>query len=329
MVAVTMGLAAVAAGCGAAPQAAPSTLTVTPRETTTPVPTATRSRTLTADALAQVAEEEAKADLAARLQVPLKDVSVVKTERVEWPDASLGCPEPGKMYAKVITSGHIVILSAGGETYEYHKAESGGEAVLCTEKGGRAVSPIEIQPDAEQIVALAKAHLAERIGVSVSEITVTEIEEAEWRNSSLGCPQPGMMYLQVITPGFRVVLEAGGVAYEYHSDKGARVIPCEGPRKGRPYAVVTPSVVTPSGPKSSIDMARLDLAGREGITPEDVEVVSVENVDWPDTSLGCPQPGMMYAQVITPGKRVVLAIGEARYEYHTDMGKRAVLCQPE
>ncbi len=49
---------------------------------------------------------------------------------------------------------------------------------------------------------------------------------------------------------------------------------------------------------------------------------------WPDTSLGCPQKGMMYAQVITPGFRVVLAVNDQDYEYHTD-NARVVLCSPQ
>lgn len=324
MLAAILGLGAVAAGCGSAPQVTSPTPTATPRETPTPVPTATQPRTPTPDAMVQAAEEEAKADLAARLKIPLKDISVLKTEWVEWPDASLGCPEPDKMYAKIITPGHIVVLSVGGEIYEYHKPERNGEAILCAQKGGEAMSSVEIPAGAEEIIALAKAHLADRIGVSISEITVSKVEEVEWRNSSLGCPQPGMMYLQVITPGFRVILEAGGVEYEYHSDKGRHVIPCQAVKAKRPLS----AAATPYAPKSPVDIARRDLAEKEGVAPEDIKVVSVEDVDWPDASLGCPQPGMMYAQVITPGKRIVLAIGESRYEYHTDMRKRAVLCPP-
>lgn len=57
----------------------------------------------------------------------------------------------------------------------------------------------------------------------------------------------------------------------------------------------------------------------------EIEVVSVEGVDWPDTSLGAPRPGYMYAQVITPGLKVILRHGDKRYEYHTDMDRRVVL----
>jgi len=70
----------------------------------------------------------------------------------------------------------------------------------------------------EKIVNVAKADLAERLGIAEEAIAVASIEEMEWPDSGLGCPQPGMMYLQVITPGFRIVLTAGGQEYKYHTD---------------------------------------------------------------------------------------------------------------
>jgi hypothetical protein len=63
-----------------------------------------------------------------------------------------------------------------------------------------------------------------------------------------------------------------------------------------------------------------------GIPEENIRVMAVEAVDWPDASLGCPQPGTMYAQIITPGYRIVLAAEGATYTYHTDGGKLVVLC---
>jgi hypothetical protein len=34
------------------------------------------------------------------------------------------------------------------------------------------------------------------------------------------------MYLQVITPGYRVILEAQGKQYTYHTDTRRQVVPC-------------------------------------------------------------------------------------------------------
>lgn len=50
--------------------------------------------------------------------------------------------------------------------------------------------------------------------------TVTSAMAVTWNDSSLGCPKPGMMYSQVITPGFRVLVEADGKPYDYRFGRG-------------------------------------------------------------------------------------------------------------
>lgn len=79
----------------------------------------------------------------------------------------------------------------------------------------------------ENLLEKAREDLAQRLGVSTSQIMLVEVTEVEWSDSSLGCPQPEMSYLQVITPGYRILLEANGIQYEYHSNRGAYVVYCE------------------------------------------------------------------------------------------------------
>lgn len=82
----------------------------------------------------------------------------------------------------------------------------------------------------------------------------------------------------------------------------------------------------PAGAEAQVARARQDLASRLGVSAESISVVRVEEVEWPDTSLGCPEPGKMYAQVITPGYRIILEAAEKEYEYHADKGKSVVFC---
>jgi hypothetical protein len=84
----------------------------------------------------------------------------------------------------------------------------------------------------QALIEKAKEDLAQRINVSTNEIRVVDATEVEWSDSSLGCPQPGMLYLQVITPGYQIVLEANGTPYEYHSNKSTLIVFCENPNPG-------------------------------------------------------------------------------------------------
>jgi len=67
-----------------------------------------------------------------------------------------------------------------------------------------------------------------------------------------------------------------------------------------------------------VDLAKKDLSERLNIPAGDIKLVKEEAVDWPDTSLGYPEKGMMYAQVITPGFRITLKARDKLYEYHSD-----------
>ena len=94
------------------------------------------------------------------------------------------------------------------------------------------VLPVEIQSfdsSVEAIILQAKKDLNQKTGVNLEKITVLAVEAVEWSDSSLGCPQPDMAYLQVITPGYRILLEVDARVYEYHSNSDTYVIYCENP----------------------------------------------------------------------------------------------------
>jgi hypothetical protein len=60
-----------------------------------------------------------KADLAKRLKLQTNSISLIEARPTNWPDAALGMPEPGKMYAQVITPGLLVTLEAKSTRYVY------------------------------------------------------------------------------------------------------------------------------------------------------------------------------------------------------------------
>lgn len=69
---------------------------------------------------------------------------------------------------------------------------------------------------------------ASKLGVPASQLRVEQVEARSWSDSSLGCPQPGLLYAQVITPGYLVLVGgAGREPLAYHTDaRGTRVVEC-------------------------------------------------------------------------------------------------------
>jgi hypothetical protein len=84
-------------------------------------------------------------------------------------------------------------------------------------------------PNLQTLIAKAKDDLAQRLSIAVDQINGIEAKAVTWSNSSLGCPQPGMMYAEVLTPGYLILLNANGQDYEYHAGKGSDIFLCEDP----------------------------------------------------------------------------------------------------
>ena len=60
----------------------------------------------------------------------------------------------------------------------------------------------------------------------------------------------------------------------------------------------------------------------------DVEVNDVQRRTFGDTALGCPQPGVSYAQMLTDGYRVLVKVGAKVLDFRVPAaGGAATLCQ--
>jgi len=77
-----------------------------------------------------------------------------------------------------------------------------------------------------EAVSLARETLARELGVGAGAFVVRTVEAVEWSDTSLGCPEKGMSYAQVIVPGYRVVLEHAGRAHHVHIG-GGRAVRCK------------------------------------------------------------------------------------------------------
>ncbi len=64
---------------------------------------------------------------------------------------------------------------------------------------------------------MAKADLAQRLGVDTPDVDLQSAEMKQWPDRSAGCPQPGMAYAQVITDGAEIILAHGDETFRYTS----------------------------------------------------------------------------------------------------------------
>ena len=95
------------------------------------LPVTTDLQSMIQAALADAARR-AKADAAAA-------PTLVHAEKVTWPDGSLGCPMPGRVYTMALVPGYRIRIQSGAAQLDYHAAER-GSPFLCPP--GRATDPV-------------------------------------------------------------------------------------------------------------------------------------------------------------------------------------------
>ncbi len=173
----------------------------------------------------------------------------------------------------------------------------------------------------QDAIALAKSTLEERVGIPADTIRFAYATAAEWPDSGLGCPEKGMSYRPVLTPGYIVSLQIDDHTYIVHV-AGTTAIMCNR-AAGQGQQSRTARMEQAS---KLLNAAREELAEKLNVQPTQIKITAIEAKTWPDASLGCPQPGTQYTQIETPGLVIDLELGGSNYRYHTSL-EEVMLCE--
>jgi hypothetical protein len=101
--------------------------------------------------------------------------------------------------------------------------------VLAPEKE-IAVTPMSLTDQ----IKFSKKDLALRLDIELDLITLSEAQQVNWRSGALGCPQPGMSYIQVLMPGVLIFLNIGKELHAYHAKRGGKPFYCHRARAKQP-----------------------------------------------------------------------------------------------
>jgi hypothetical protein len=88
---------------------------------------------------------------------------------------------------------------------------------------GQAVTSAEVPREVRRAVV---ADAAKRFHVAESSVVLTRAEQVTWSDGSLGCPEPGRMYTQMLVEGFRVVAKTTQGELLYHTDARGNAVSC-------------------------------------------------------------------------------------------------------
>jgi hypothetical protein len=113
------------------------------------------------------------------------------------------------------SAGRLIVLYVGQDQTVIDRLTSVLGQPIATGQSAVGPPPV-VEPEA---VLAAVNSLAQSLGVDVSQIQVVNFEQVEWPDACLGLPQTDETCAQVLTPGFRVVLDVAGVQYEVRTDE--------------------------------------------------------------------------------------------------------------
>lgn len=87
--------------------------------------------------------DSALADLSQRVGHPvaINDLLDWTFAQSNYPDASLGCPQPGAAYAQVVTSGVQFMLTYAGNVYDYRVSADRSTVILCSTNAAPTPNP--------------------------------------------------------------------------------------------------------------------------------------------------------------------------------------------
>lgn len=108
-------------------------------------------------------------------------------------------------------------------------------------------------------ITAAMQDAANNLGVPINEIDIERLDRQEWPDSCLGCPQPEEVCLDVITPGYRILLGGAANGFVYHTDTQGNVRLC--PATQSPRATEEPNLYELQGDDTEITYSTSSFAG--------------------------------------------------------------------
>jgi len=131
----------------------------------------------------------------------------------------------------------VIAISVGCSAPEGDDLTAVGEYDETANGGERQTGPTQRQTAAQrlnELVEQSRADLASRLGVDAAAITVVEARHVLWPDGSAGCPMPEYDYIQMLTEGVLIRLNAEGRTFHYHSGVAGPAVYCAKPSSAAP-----------------------------------------------------------------------------------------------
>ncbi len=207
-----------------------ATDTPEPAVAATEAPTALPTDTTATDAPDAITETESTASGAATSLQPL-----------QWAGEDENCLIPGLVISGMVSSDAPCSPADTAdepvdETAQADASAESADSTADTNDQDAATQPVQ-DAETHEVTALAVEDLANQLSIPEDEIKLCDVCQVTWPDTSLGCPQPDMMYAQMLQEGYLIQLTVDGKPYFYHSGGTQAPFQCEEDMQNLPDGV--------------------------------------------------------------------------------------------
>lgn len=139
--------------------------------------------------------------LSRNLEVDRDQIEFNQITELSYSDSCMGIPSVDEQCAQMVFEGFQGIISLNGAQYEFRSDQTGERMRII---------PLALKA--------AQSKLANQLNIGPEFVRWVSIEKVDWPDSCLGLEQPGITCNTVITPGFKITLEAGGTIFVFRTD---------------------------------------------------------------------------------------------------------------
>lgn len=181
--------------------------------------------------------------------------------------------------------------------------------VCCLALIAKTVSAFAADQEQTDTGTVARQTVARALGIAPADARVISIEPRIFRDASLDCRQPDTAYAQVITPGFRVLVEANARRFDVRvAGTGGSICYQRKRSTERPADQGTK-------PRQPGAAARQDLALRLDVPLDAVTVTGLRQLKPGDHLPGCGEACAADSPPDACGVAVQLRTGDQNFDY--------------
>ena len=141
-------------------------------------------------------------------------ILILKSSSKTWSDSCLEVAPTSEVCTPDSIPGYLILSYVDQTIFEVH-VDLSGERVYALNYLTNYFSPADV----------AVLLLAKQLAVSVNDVLFQSIEQVDWTDSCLDIVNEEAVCIPIMTPGYRIKLEALGTIYEFHTDTfGTRMI---------------------------------------------------------------------------------------------------------